>query len=478
MEIPTIDLLLVDDDADDFLITSEYLQEIKSKKFNITYAPTFEKGVLEISKNCHDILLFDFLLGAKSGLDLIVKTQELGCESPVILLTGKGDLNTDMEAMRLGAADYLVKNELDSEKLDRSIRYALERSNVLKALKKSEEKFRSIFERSRDMIYITSDAGEFIEFNESASRIFGYSRQELFKLSLRELFFVPEDQQILIDSINKTGSVSNYEVTLRHKSGERRECLISASLQHSPDDKTFYYQGIIHDITRRRKAERDLVIAEKLAVTGRVVHVLAHEIRNPLTNVNLSVEQLESEISDPELGTYFDIIKRNVSRINNLLNELLQSAKPAEVKRIKYSVNTLLDETLELAKDRMALKNIKLIRDYSKDLCDVNIDETKMKIAFLNLIINAIEAMPENAGILKVNTYVEDGRCIVKIEDNGTGIAKENIGRLFEPYFTGKSTGMGLGLATTHNIIKSHDATIEVESAVGVGTTFIITLEI
>jgi PAS domain S-box-containing protein len=476
MEKQTINLLLVDDDEDDFLLTSEYLTEIKSKNFKINYASNFEKGIEEISKNCHDIMIFDYLLGAKTGLDLFVKSVEMGCESPVILLTGKGDFKTDMEAMRLGISDYLVKSELDSEKLDRSIRYAMERAMNIRSLKESEEKYRTIFERSRDMIYITNETGDFLEFNESATRIFGYSREEFQKLNASELYKNPSDRNAFLETIQKTGIVTNYEVTLKHKSGEPRFCLISGTIQHGPD-KTIYYQGIIHDVTRRRKAERDLVIAEKLAVTGRVVYTLAHEIRNPLTNVNLSVEQLESEIQNEEQIVYLDIIKRNIKRIDHLLTELLQSAKPAEIKRVKHSINTILDETIELAMDRMVLKNIKLIKSYSEGICDVDVDESKIKIALLNLIINAVEAMPESGGVLKIKTSSKDGRCLIAIEDNGAGIKRENLGRLFEPYFTGKPNGLGLGLATTHNILQSHNATIDVESEEGKGTKFLISIE-
>src|SRR5687768_10276143 len=119
MDKTKIRLLLVDDDEDDFLLTKEYLDDIKDKEFDVSWASTFDKGVEEISTHKHDILIFDFLLGGRNGIDLLVKAKQLGCESPIILLTGRGDLKTDMEAMRLGAADYLVKSELDTEKLDR-----------------------------------------------------------------------------------------------------------------------------------------------------------------------------------------------------------------------------------------------------------------------------------------------------------------------------------------------------------------------
>lgn len=477
MEKRNVNILLVDDDKDDFFITSEYLKEIKSMNFNIDYASTYEQGVEEINRNVHDVMFFDFLLGARTGLDLIRKAQEAYCDAPIILLTGKGDLKTDMEAMRLGASDYLIKSELDSEKLDRSIRYALERSAALKALKKSEEKFRTIFERTRDMIYITNDHGDLIEFNDSATRILGYSREELQKLNVSDLYYSAVDRNTFIEAMNKTGVISNYEVKLKHKSGELKYCLISGTLQHGPDGKSIFYQGIIHDITRRKKIEKDLIIAEKLAVSGRVVRTLAHEIRNPLTNVNLSVEELESQNKDEELSTYYDIIKRNIKRINDLLSELLHSAKPVEINKVPHSLNNLIDKTLEHAMDRISLKNINLVKELSSDDIIVNVDEAKMRMAILNLIINAVEATSEKSGILRIRTEKKYDKSLITVEDNGKGIPPEDLGRLFEPYFTGKHNGLGLGLATTHNIIKSHNSTIDVESKLGVGTKFTITIE-
>ena len=480
MDKPIIKLLLVDDDEDDYLLTREYLNDITDKKFDVTWASNFDKGAQEIKFNSFDILFFDFLLGGRTGIDLLITAKQLGCESPIILLTGRGDLKTDMEAMRLGASDYLVKSEMDTEKLDRSIRYALERSAALRALKISEEKYRSIFEKSRDMIYITDKNGLFIDFNDSAQRIFGYSREEMLKLNAHELYYNNEDRNTFLKEMNQTGAISNYELMLKHKSGDKRDCLVSGTVQRmvTSNGNTLNYLGIIHDITRRKRAEKDLLIAEKLAVTGRVVRTLAHEIRNPLTNINLSIEQLQSENKDDELTTYFDIIKRNSKRINDLITDLLHSSKPTEVKMDHYSINDVLEETLQMAIDRMTLKGIRIEKKYSNNLCDVQVDKEKMKIALLNSIINAVEAMPEKNGILEISTYSIENKCIVKIEDNGTGIKREQIGRLFEPYFTSKSTGVGLGLATTHNILQSHNAVIDVESELGKGTCFTITFEL
>lgn len=471
-----IRILVVDDDEDDFILLKDYLQDIRNFQFSIEWVSGFNNAEEVVKTNEFDLYFFDYLLGANTGLELLKKVISYGITSPIIFLTGKGDRSTDMEAMKLGAADYLVKAEIDPEKLERSIRYALDRHKTLKALKESETRYRSIFERSRDMIYITDDTGRFITVNESATRIFGYTHEEFSEIKAIDLYNDPKDREAYLDAIRRSGVVSNFEVALRDKDGNIRHCIISGSMQRMGDENRIYYHGIIHDITRRKKAEKDLIIAEKLAATGRIVRTLAHEVRNPLTNINLSVEQLEEEVANDDLRMYMDIIKRNSKRINDLISELLHSSKPTEINAVKYPLNKLIDQTIELAIDRITLKNLKIIRDYDETTCDVQVDASVMKIAILNIIINAIEAMPENTGVLCISTRAREDKCVIIINDNGCGISKDDLGKLFEPYFTGKADGIGLGLATTHNIIQSHRGNIEVESEPGKGTTFTITL--
>jgi signal transduction histidine kinase len=136
-----------------------------------------------------------------------------------------------------------------------------------------------------------------------------------------------------------------------------------------------------------------------------------------------------------------------------------------------------MDSAISSALDRLTLKHIDLEVSYPKVDCFALIDPEKVQLAFLNIIINAIEAMAEDAGKLKIAVYSTDEVHVVEITDNGSGISEENMQRLFEPYFTSKRNGMGLGLASTLNIIQSHNAHIDVKSEVGSGTSFIITFK-
>ena len=215
---------------------------------------------------------------------------------------------------------------------------------------------------------------------------------------------------------------------------------------------------------------------EKFAATGRIARAIAHEVRNPLTNINLSVDQLrtEEESDQEERNVFYDMISRNSHRINVLITELLNSTKFIELTAEAVSVNDLLEEALELAKDRVMLNNIKVIRNYDRNICKISVDTEKIKIAFLNIIVNAIEAMEPGKGVLTILTYDEHNKCMIEIKDNGVGMDSETLNKLFEPYYSGKPKGTGLGLTNTENIILSHKGNINVESEPGKGTRFIV----
>lgn len=218
---------------------------------------------------------------------------------------------------------------------------------------------------------------------------------------------------------------------------------------------------------------------EKFAATGRIARTIAHEVRNPLTNINLATSQLKTDLSsvDENMLYLFDIIDRNSNRINKLISDLLQTTKFSELSFTEVSLNELLDETLLMAEDRIGLNHITIEKKYAANI-RINVDKEKIKIAFLNIIINAIEAMEPELGVLKIETKTEGKNCIINISDNGTGMDENSLSKLFEPYFTNKPSGNGLGLANTQNIIFNHKGTINVSSTEGKGSIFIIRLAV
>jgi len=213
---------------------------------------------------------------------------------------------------------------------------------------------------------------------------------------------------------------------------------------------------------------------EKFAATGRIARTIAHEVRNPLTNINLATEHLKTEIQSPEIEMLINMIGRNSNRINELINDLLNSTKATQLNFTNVNLNDLLDQSLTFAQDRIDLKEIKVVKKYASHLPQVSADIEKLNIAFLNIIVNAVEAMEPKEGVLTITTELKNNHCVVTISDNGKGIDDESLSKLFEPYFTTKEKGAGLGLTHTQNIILSHQANIIADSEPGQGTSFFI----
>jgi signal transduction histidine kinase len=204
---------------------------------------------------------------------------------------------------------------------------------------------------------------------------------------------------------------------------------------------------------------------------------LAHEVRNPLATINLAVQMLRSAGKVPDHKLYLDIIMKASGQINDLITDLLKSWQPGVVQLENCIIHQLLDEALAATEDRVLLKNIMVRKDYSTLDCQILVNKQEIKIALVNIIINAIDAMRPGKGKLKLITRSMNGRCIIEIEDNGIGIRKENMKNLFTPYFTDKAGGMGLGLSTTIDILKENHAEVDVQSEEGKGTRFILSFE-
>ncbi|MDO9463952.1 MAG: ATP-binding protein [bacterium] len=222
----------------------------------------------------------------------------------------------------------------------------------------------------------------------------------------------------------------------------------------------------------------DLIRSEKLAFTGRIAANIAHEIRNPLTNVAMAVQQLGKTIKqEGHIAKHMDIIKRNTERINYLITELLNCARPPKLNIQPCNIHKVLEDILESNKTKISSKNIKIIKRFTSDTFIIKIDKEQMQRAFLNIVINAIEAMPKR-GKLTIITEFKGNLFEVKVQDTGKGIPEEDIIRIFDPFFSSKSGGVGLGLTICYGIIVSHGGTIEVESKPKEGSIFMVSLPI
>ena len=226
-------------------------------------------------------------------------------------------------------------------------------------------------------------------------------------------------------------------------------------------------------ISPRKKSTQSIWNDPSIPLTS----ILVHELRNPLTNIILTVHLFESKILDDNDRMYMDIIKRSSAKINDLVNDLLKGQKQQEVETGKYSIHQLLDEVIEAASDKIMIKNIVVRKDYAPYDLKIKMDGPKIKIALTNIIINAVDAMGSENGELKLGIKLVKGRYAVSIQDNGSGISKENLPLIFNPYFTNKQNGIGVGLAAAKDILLSNQVSVRVESVIGKGTRFILLFE-
>lgn len=372
----------------------------------------------------------------------------------------------------LSVAGFLFVRIIDELKRRRKTEKEL---NIkIEELDQKEKRYRSLFERSIDPIFLADGEFNMMDANSSLQDLFGYSYEEACSLDLEELFIDKVEFTLFKEKLNRDNHVRDFEVTLKDKNNRKLVSLINC-VRIVDSTSQVYYQGIIHDITMRKKVERELIQAEKLSTTGRIARTIAHEVRNPLTNLNLALDQLKEEFTSNEnTKIYTDILDRNLNRIEELISELLRSSRPKELQLSKTPLSAVLNETVDLIKDRINLNEMKLINTITPDLPNVLVDKELVKIALVNIMVNAIEAMEPGKGVLRIAVDHEGDQVVLTISDNGKGIPDEEVGKLFDPFYSAKQGGMGLGLTSAQNILNSHKIEIEVQSKLGEGTSFYI----
>jgi two-component system sensor histidine kinase HydH len=238
----------------------------------------------------------------------------------------------------------------------------------------------------------------------------------------------------------------------------------------------FYTQT--RHLTRIRTLEAEMARGERLATVGNLAAAVAHEIRNPLNAVSMGIQRLRAEFEPAERDEYrrmVDLVQGEVRRLNGIVEEFLSLARPIQLRPELVPVAALLDEIRELVEPQARQAGIELEPALPPSLPDIRADRDRIKQVLLNLVLNAIEAMP-TGGRLTLGATASSAALTLMVTDTGSGIPPELLPRVFEPYVTTKTRGLGLGLAIARRIVEAHGGRIEAESQVGQGTSFRITL--
>lgn len=316
MNINRIKILLVDDDEDDYVIVRELVSEISTWKPELDWAKTYDEALEKIQGKQYDVYLFDYRLGygEHTGLELLHKTINLGCKSPIIILTGQDDYHVDMEAIRKGASDYLIKGQINSSLLEKSIRHAIERKRAEEAVRSAKNYSEYLVACSLDMIVAANLELTITEFNPSAEKMFGYCKSEVVGKSIRMLFADAAESKQVIDKILKE-KMFEGEINKRKKNGETFPSFLSASILKDINDKEIGIVGILRDITERNR------LIDQLRYNA------FHDTLTNLPNRNLFMERLERllEHSKRNRNSTFSVLFLDLDRfkvVNDSLGHL------------------------------------------------------------------------------------------------------------------------------------------------------------
>ncbi|MGE6218408.1 ATP-binding protein [Nubsella zeaxanthinifaciens] len=474
-------VLLIDDDEDDYVITRDVFSRITmADKYELTWADTFEKGINAVLKHQYDIYLVDYRLGKYTGVDLVNEAVLSGVKEPIIILTGKGDYKIDEEAMNVGAADYLIKDKIDPDTLDRSLRYALKQSDALKALKESENKFKIIFDKAKDPILISDYTGKIHDINKAGLEFFGYHIKEMMLLNDRALFFTQDDRENFIQELETKGAVSDFECQMVSSKGEVYFCSLSSFLQIDPSNMVEIYHTIIHNLTHRKHQETKFIHESKFSISEHIAKGFAEEIRNPLSTINLVLYDLSTDEAlayNESLQQNLEIIKGNVDEINQLTKNFIASTENKPISAQKVNINQLIEEALAEVSDLVIGHRINLEKHLLPTEVYLSLDKKQVKKAIVNLLKNAVEGMQSYPKVLSVSAINDSGFYSIFIEDNGVGVKPATEHQIFEPFFTTKKDAEGLGLTEAERTILAHKGSITFKPQ-EVGSLFVISLPI
>ncbi|MFW2365408.1 MAG: PAS domain S-box protein [Desulforhopalus sp.] len=367
-----------------------------------------------------------------------------------------------------------------------------QRKQMEREIRETNDFLNNIIHSSANAIMATDMKGTIILWNQSAEEILGYKTSDVVgKLNITKVY--PEGmaqkvmEKIRSEENDRKGQLKFYPVVFIKKDGKIAEGNLSASVVYDENHKEIATVGIFTDLKERLEMERrlkttqeQLLQSEKLAAMGRLTSQIAHELNNPLYGIMNTLELMKTEISpDNKRRRLLDMALSEIVRLSELLRKMLTFSKPDQKEKQPVDLNNILDEILLLHEKQFRENDITISMTLANGLDLVYASKNQLRQVFLNIFKNAGDAMP-NGGSLTVKTRSQDDEILIEISDTGIGIKKENLAKIFDAFFTTKSSvkGVGLGLSVCYGFIIEHGGDIQVESQEGTGTKFTITLPI
>lgn len=494
-----IKILLVDDDEDDYIITCDLISKIPDGRYHLDWVNNYNDALAAVSQSQHDICLLDYRLGERTGLELLRESRTLDARPPIILLTGQGDQEIDVEAMKAGAADYLVKNRLSADTLERAIRYAIERKRTQQTLRQERDFVSRIMETTPCGVIVTDCAGKITFANHRASEVLKLSLDSLqsscvlnWRVADMGGNAIPGEISVLKNVLVSAEPAIGVHHVIEFPDGHRTVLSTNATPLFNAGGNVDGMIVTLEDVTQRLALESQLRQSQKMDSLGQLAAGVAHDINNILTIIQghagllLNAAQPNSDAAKSASQ-----IAAASERAAGFIRHLLAFSRKQIYRTKILDLNAIL-HNLESLLPRMLGAHIALETRCSPQLPHIAADTALIEQVVMNLAINSRDAMPKGGKLLiQTSTFHLDAAAARKhpegrsglfvcltITDNGCGMEPAIIERIFEPFFTTKEMGKGtgLGLATVYAVVKQHNGWIEVQSEVGVGTTFRIFL--
>jgi PAS domain S-box-containing protein len=349
---------------------------------------------------------------------------------------------------------------------------AVENARLFENVSLARSELKNIFESMSDMVYFTDKELNIKRINQAVIKRIGKPEEEIIGRKCYEIFHGKSEPWEKCPHLKAT----NFEKPFV---GEVEDPYLGGTfvVSNSPIfDSSNNFVGTVHisrDITEIQTLRERVIHSERMAALGELAARVAHEIRNPLISIGGFARRLEKRLTD-DTREYAKIIVNEVTRLENILKEILGFVKSSRVMKEKGDINELLEEIINFITPEILEKKNTIHKDLSETPLMASIDNDRIKEAILNLITNAAHAT--KYGSITIKTIQAGNEAVIELSDTGCGINQEDIKNIFNPFFTTKSEGTGLGLAVTHKIIQEHNGKIEVESSVKGGTTFKIHL--
>jgi PAS domain S-box-containing protein len=461
-------VLLVDDSPDDEKLISRRLQQ-DGLEFEMERVDSAETLAAALADHRWDIILCDYRLPSFNAAAALAIARTRSPETPLIVLSGTVTEDMVVELLRKGAHDFIGKQNLS--RLVPAIRREIEESaqhrarrEVESALGRSEVRYRALFETNLAGIYCCTLEGRFLDCNEAMARIFGFETpSQMIGKTSRELGLAGPDSETLRRRLESEGRVRNFEARQFRRDGSMAWVLANVSLLDD-DAEGKIVQGILMDVTERREAQETHAQTEKMMALGSLVAGVAHEVRNPLFAISATLDAFDLKFGDrAEYRPYAEALREQLARLSELMQDLLDYGRPPVLRPEVDSAETLLAQALAGCREVAARKKVELASNLAGRLPQIRVDRERMSRVLINLIENAVQHSAAGATVTvaaRATGPAETPGLKVLVEDSGPGFRREDLPRIFEPFFTRRVGGTGLGLAIVRRVVEEHGGTV------------------